>query len=261
MKSSSDESLIGMRNNIIDLVDRSGTRFPTGNGRAGGMGQMFSYGHKTVTEKYASIRTHPGEKCGSASYNNLQSMIGLTKAISIGMAENMRQRHFEYSLSQIKLAERGRPLTEDHHILSVNTPCPELGSLLRISCKFFSTINFANELHYDPDDLSVTFAHWVERYPGTARNWYLVFPNMIVHKDGIEYKGLQIELCEGACVEWDGRIMKHCTTVSKSGITEDGKVNDVMAVAFVATRAKIEPGRNIPHLRDPRQEMNSNYKI
>jgi hypothetical protein len=55
--------------------------------------------------------------------------------------------------------------------------------------------------------------------------------------------------------------MKHCTTVSESGVTEDGKVNDVMAIAFVATRAKIGPGRNIPHLQDPRQEMNSNYKI
>jgi hypothetical protein len=231
-----------------------------GNGRKGGVGQMFSYGHKTVTEKYASIRIRPGEKYGSASYNNLQSMIGLTKAVSMDMAENMRQRYFEHSLSQIKLAERGRLLTDDHQTLSVNTPCPELGSHFGISCKFFSTINFANELHHDPDDLSVTFAYWAERYPGTARNWYLVYPNMIVHKDGIEYKGLRIELCDGAGVEWDGQIMKHCTTVSESGVTEEGQVNDVMEVAFVATRAKLGPGRNIPHLRDPRQAMNSNFK-
>jgi hypothetical protein len=248
MKCTGEDCLIRMQNNIIDLVDRSNTRFPVGNGRKGGVGQMFSYGHKTVTEKYASIQKCPSERRDSTSYNNLQSMIGLTKAISMDMAENMRKRHFAYSLSQIKLAERGRPLTDDHKTLSVNTPCPKLGSHFGISCKFFSTINFANEFHYDPDDLSVTFAYWVERYPGTARNWYLVFPNMIVHKDGIEYKGLRIELCDGACVEWDGRIMKHCTTVSESGITAEGKVNDVMAVAFVATRAKIEPGRNIPHL-------------
>jgi hypothetical protein len=207
MKCTGKDCLIRMRNNIINLVDRSLTRFPTRNGRKGGVGQMFSYGHKTVTEKYASIRKRPGEKRDSVSYNNLQLMIGLTKAISMDMAENMCERHFAYSLSQIKLAERGRQLTDDHQTLSVNTPCPELGSHFGISCKFFSTINFANEFHYDPDDLSVTFAYWVERHPGTARNWFLVFPNMIVHKDGIQYKGLRIELCEGACVEWDGRIM------------------------------------------------------
>jgi hypothetical protein len=79
---------------------------------------MFSYGHKTVTKKYASIQIRPGEKLGSASYNNLQSMIGLTKAISMDMGENMRQRYFEYSLSQIKLAERGRPLTVGKHTVS-----------------------------------------------------------------------------------------------------------------------------------------------
>jgi hypothetical protein len=48
-----------------------------------------------------------------------------------------------------------------------------------------------------------------------------------------------VELCDGAGVEWDGCIMKHCTTISESGVTEEGKVNDVMAVAFVATRAKL----------------------
>jgi hypothetical protein len=125
MRCESEDSLIRLRNNIIDLVDRSVIRFPMGNGRKGGVGRMFSYGHKKVTEKYASIRLRPGKKCGSASYNNLQSMIGLTKAVSMDMAENMRQRYFAYSLSQIKLAERGRPLTDDHQTLLVNTPCPE----------------------------------------------------------------------------------------------------------------------------------------
>jgi hypothetical protein len=84
---------------------------------------------------------------------------------------------------------------------------------------------------------------------------------MFVHKDGIVHKGLRIELCDGAGVEWDGRIMKHSTTISEPGVTEDGKVNDVMAVAFVATRAKLGPRRDIPYMRDPRKEMNSNYKM
>jgi hypothetical protein len=55
--------------------------------------------------------------------------------------------------------------------------------------------------------------------------------------------------------------MKYCTTVSEWGVTEEGQVHDVMAVAFVATRAKLGPGRNIPHLRDPHKAMNSNFKL
>jgi hypothetical protein len=54
--------------------------------------------------------------------------------------------------------------------------------------------------------------------------------------------------------------MKHCTTISKLGVTEDGKANDVMAVAFVATRAKLGPGRDIPYMQDPPNQMSSNYK-
>jgi hypothetical protein len=249
-----------MRNNIIDLVDCSATRMPNGNGRKGGVGLMFSYGHKKETEKYATIRPRPREIRGSKSHNNLDEIVKLTKAVCIDMASVMTERFFDTTVRKIKSAERGRPLTDVHRLLSTNHPCPELGSRFGVSCKFFSTINFANEFHYDPDDISITFAYWVERFPGAAKNWYLVFPNMIVHKDGIEYKGLRIELCDGAGVEWDGRIMKHCTTISESGVTEDGKVNDVMAVAFVATRAKLGSGRDIPYMRDPRSQMNSNYK-
>jgi hypothetical protein len=172
----------------------------------------------------------------------------------------MKTRGFKHTLSQIMAAERRRPLTEDHRLLSVMKPCPESGGRSGVLCNFFSTINFANKFHYDADDLSVTFAYWIERHPGHAKNWYLLFPNMIVHKDGIAYNGLRIELCDGAFVEWDGRIMKHCTSVSESGMTGQGEANDVLAVAFVATRAKVGPGVDIPYLRDPRQEMNSNYK-
>jgi hypothetical protein len=81
------------------------------------------------------------------------------------MSSAMTERFFDATVRKIKSAERRRPLTEDHRILSTNHPCPELGSRFGVSCKFFSTINFANEFHYDPDDISITFAYWVERYP------------------------------------------------------------------------------------------------
>ena len=69
---------------------------------------------------------------------------------------------------------------------------------------------------------------------------------MKIFKDGKTYNGLRIKLCHGAVVEWDGRIFKHCTT-----ITDPGEHNDVIAVAFVATRVKVEDDNDIAYMRDP----------
>jgi hypothetical protein len=61
MKSKAEDRLIRLRNNVVDLVDCLAIRMPNGNGRTGGVGLMFSYGHKKKTEKYATIRPRPRE--------------------------------------------------------------------------------------------------------------------------------------------------------------------------------------------------------
>jgi hypothetical protein len=55
MKSQAEDCLIRMQDNIVDLIDCSAIRMPNGNGRTGGVGLMFLYGHKKQTEKYATI--------------------------------------------------------------------------------------------------------------------------------------------------------------------------------------------------------------
>jgi hypothetical protein len=56
MKSKGEDRLIRMRNNIVDLVDHSAIRMPSGNGRKGGVGLiMFSYGHQKETEIHNNL--------------------------------------------------------------------------------------------------------------------------------------------------------------------------------------------------------------
>jgi hypothetical protein len=72
----------------------------------GGVGLMFSYGHKKETEKYATIRAHPRENSSSKSHNNLDEIVKLTKAVCIDMASAMTERFFDTTVRKIKSAER-----------------------------------------------------------------------------------------------------------------------------------------------------------
>jgi hypothetical protein len=67
------------------------------------------------------------DKIGSKSYNILDEIVKLTKAVCMDMASAMTERFFDTTVRKIKSAERGCPLTEVHRILSTNHPwCPEL---------------------------------------------------------------------------------------------------------------------------------------
>lgn len=75
------------------------------------------------------------------------------------------------------------------------------------------TKNLANSGHIDNNDRSKSIAIWTERKPGLAENWYFVLPDVSV--DGS--KGVMIKLFHGAVVAWDGRQVRHCTSVTTPG--------------------------------------------
>jgi hypothetical protein len=87
--------------------------------------------------------------------------------------------------------------------------------------------NLGNASHYDFKDQSLSFGVWVEKSNGVATNWYFVCPNIIVNGK----HGLAIRLFHGAVLVWDGRLMKHCTSV-----TDVGKGNNVYGCMFGSCR-------------------------
>lgn len=94
------------------------------------------------------------------------------------------------------------------------------------SCIMFSK-NLANASHYDVNDKSRSFAIWAEERIEMAKNWFFVLPD--VQLDGS--MGVCIRLSHGTCISWDGTLIRHCTSV-----TEPGASNNVYGCMFGSCR-------------------------
>lgn len=73
--------------------------------------------------------------------------------------------------------------------------------------------DLGNASHYDNADDSKSIAIWVEEVPGQASNWHFILPNASI--DGS--LGVAIKLFHGVSVCWDGRLIRHCTSVTALG--------------------------------------------
>jgi hypothetical protein len=76
------------------------------------------------------------------------------------------------------------------------------------------SVDMANASHYDVGDCSQGICIWLEEMPGLATGWYFVMPNMYCCIDGRMYNGINICLCHGTAISWDGRVIRHGTSVS-----------------------------------------------
>jgi superfamily II DNA helicase RecQ len=106
-------------------------------------------------------------------------------------------------------------------------PLPEMGGKCAPgSCIMFSK-NLGNSSHYDFKDKSMSLSIWVEERVGSASNWYFILPNVRLNGR----LGIAIRLFHGCVITWDGRIIKHCTSV-----TNTGKDNSVYGCMFGSCR-------------------------
>lgn len=87
--------------------------------------------------------------------------------------------------------------------------------MLRVSTTMDVSVNLANASHYDVNDASQGFSIWTEDEPGTTEDWYFVLPNVYGQIPGSKetYNGLAIRLMHGVLVSWDGRVVRHCTSM------------------------------------------------
>ena len=77
------------------------------------------------------------------------------------------------------------------------------------------SVNLSNSSHYDVNDACQGFTIWTEEKPGTTGGWYFVLPNMVgtFPDSNREYNGIAIKLTHGVLVSWDGRLIRHGTSV------------------------------------------------
>jgi hypothetical protein len=100
------------------------------------------------------------------------------------------------------------------------------------------SVNLGNASHYDVMDASTGISVWTELIPGTAKNWYFVLPNLKVTHNGIEYVGVMIKLDHGTAISWDGRLIRHCTSVTDVNGNKGGEGGNFVFGTFWAAKAK-----------------------
>jgi hypothetical protein len=98
------------------------------------------------------------------------------------------------------------------------------------------SINLGNSSHYDVNDASQGYSVWTEEVLGLGKNWYFVIPSVCGLRPGTKTKfsGMAVKLGHGVAISWDGRVIRHCTSVS---------CPDGMERGFVA-RKRESPFRN-----------------
>ena len=88
------------------------------------------------------------------------------------------------------------------------------GVCFRVGFSVDISVDMANATHYDVGDCSQGISVWLEEIPGLATGWYFVMPNMYCCIDGRMYNGIAIRLRHGTAISWDGRVIRHGTSIS-----------------------------------------------
>jgi hypothetical protein len=116
------------------------------------------------------------------------------------------------------------------------------------------SVNLGNSSHFDVNDASQAYSAWMEEMQDWGENWCFVMPNVKGERpDGTKYHGLVIKLGHGIAISWDGRVVRHCTSVScpdgmDAGYVGVGKdspsfVNHLYGVFTCAKEKIVQAGR------------------
>jgi hypothetical protein len=88
------------------------------------------------------------------------------------------------------------------------------GSEDRVAYSIDMSVDLGNASHYDVGDVSQGFSVWTEEVPGLAANWFFVMPNVCGVNNGTPFNGVAIKLYHGTSICWDGRVIRHCTSMT-----------------------------------------------
>mmetsp|Transcript_913 Transcript_913/g.1806 ORF Transcript_913/g.1806 Transcript_913/m.1806 type:complete len:291 (+) Transcript_913:2369-3241(+) len=201
-------------------------------------GGMWVVGNTRGSASYVTLAEKKGEIEASkiTGFKKVQAsaVAAITRNGSVNMLREMRQ------------VDRGAGVY----------PTNVMGGKGGITAACEVSYNLGQEAHFDADDMGKSISIWVERKVGRAGNWFLCFPNMMVHYKGKVFNGLRIQLFHGAVVEWDGRRMKHFTTVIDVG--NDNVVNGLL---FAPCRRTIPKVHQEPFSSNPGNETLANKKL
>ena len=112
-------------------------------------------------------------------------------------------------------------------------------------------------------DASQGYAVWTEDCPGKGDNWDFVMPNIygriLDDPDGDwesvyppQFEGIVVPLSHGMAISWDGRSIRHCTSISKpdrefkvSERVESDFANHLYGTFTAAKERIVQAGRSL----------------
>lgn len=192
-----DSKFLRLANGVGDLLARNGskgnTRQHTGDqGGMYGLGDMLSRcGHDVFSPKVMHHIPHFTAKLSEVCL----------------LARSIFESIFPVALKTMQSVER------DVGIF----PSDAMGGNSGVTCSMDVSIDLGNATHYDVGDGSVGFSVWTELKPGQAKNWYFVLPNVLCRYQNNTYHGVAIQLFHGVAISWDGRVLRHGTTITDVG--------------------------------------------
>ena len=88
------------------------------------------------------------------------------------------------------------------------------------------SVNLGNSSHFDVHDASQGYSVSTEEIRGLGANWYFVMPNLHgTRSDCRPFAGIAIRLSHVVVISWDGRVIRHCTSVSMPDGIDGKRVN------------------------------------
>ena len=200
-------SLDCLVSNGMALLARSTSRGTVRSGK-GDLGNMFALG------------SHADQRCTSMipySGNVVSGEDTIQRAVM--SMSRLGSTCFPMALRVIQDLERDSGLTSlPYMIKNVHRRKPYNGPPMAhmVGMSMDVSDNLSNSSHYDIHDASVGFAVWTEKHAGTSKNWYFVLPNVYGRCEQIRgghFNGVAIRLRHGMAISWDGRVIRHCTSV------------------------------------------------
>jgi hypothetical protein len=122
------------------------------------------------------------------------------------------------------------------------------GNFCRVTHTMDVSVDLSNSSHYDVNDASQGFSIWTEDSPGTTKDWYFVLPNVYGRRNGDghrTYNGLAIQLTHGVLISWDGRLIRHCTSL----MNRPQESEHVYGTFFAAKNSIVRYGARIAQQR------------
>lgn len=206
------------RTDLLESIVSLGQYLPRGNCRtdSGDEGDMIAAGIRTLNPVllYDCTRGTPDQKLTRGTIID-----AATARVSVLFAPYV-QEAFPDSYWSIIKADK----LKTNHIPDFLRP-ESMGGKKGLGLSMMVSTNYINSSHFDYKDDSLSISVWAEKYPGQAKNWYFLLPNLsILADDGTPPSaGVLIKLFHGATIQWDGNFLKHCSTVSELG-PEDNQV-------------------------------------